>query len=283
MLYTRPAAMEPLLPQGSKEQMAQLSCAILQRSGALSARIPSTQVRLRAAALVSEMNSYYSNLIEGHRTLPRDIERALKSEFSSNDQQRDNQYLSKAHVEVERLMLDRLRHEPDLSIHSLEFLSWLHREFFQRLPEHMQWGESKSGKKHRIVPGAIRNYEVNVGSHQPPAQESLPRFMARFERAYSSKDILRTEQVVALSAALSAVGQSVPPRVERNASKCTAWRAAVRLHVNRKNRSMCSHYGQHTHGARTTNNRTFSRAGLVDPTHCARAEDPSQDGPAVSS
>jgi hypothetical protein len=85
-LYTRPAAMEPLLPQNAKEQMAQLTCAILQKSGVLSAQIPSRQVRSRAAELVSEMNSYYSNLIEGHKTLPRDIERALKSEFSSNDQ-----------------------------------------------------------------------------------------------------------------------------------------------------------------------------------------------------
>src|ERR1044071_718464 len=44
-LYTRPVAMEPLLPQSSKEQMAKLSCAILQKSGALSAQIPASQVR----------------------------------------------------------------------------------------------------------------------------------------------------------------------------------------------------------------------------------------------
>ena len=193
--------MEPLLPQGPKEQMAKLTCAILQKSGALSAQIPSSRVRLRAAQLVSEMNSYYSNLIEGHKTLPRDIERALKSDFSANEQQRDNQYLSKAHIEVEGLMLERLRNERDLSIHSFEFLSWLHREFFQRLPEHMQWGESKSGKKCRIAPGALRHYEVDVGRHQPPAQESLPGFLARFDSFYSSKDILPTEQMVALSAA----------------------------------------------------------------------------------
>ena len=33
------------------------------------------------AGLVRIMNTYYSNLIEGHNTRPRDIERALAGEF----------------------------------------------------------------------------------------------------------------------------------------------------------------------------------------------------------
>src|SRR5439155_14101631 len=53
--------------------------------------------------------------------------------------------------------------------------------------------------------------------------------------------------------------------------------------VTGKNRSMCGNYGQHTLGARTTSNLNVSRAGLVDSTHCPRAENPSQDHPAVSS
>lgn len=35
----------------------------------------------RLADLVREMNCYYSNLIEGHKTAPREIERALKRDF----------------------------------------------------------------------------------------------------------------------------------------------------------------------------------------------------------
>jgi Fic family protein len=38
------------------------------------------QTSLHLASLVRLMNTYYSNLIEGHRTRPRDIERALAGE-----------------------------------------------------------------------------------------------------------------------------------------------------------------------------------------------------------
>jgi len=33
--------------------------------------------------LVRAMNCYYSNLIEGHNTVPRDIERALADDYSA--------------------------------------------------------------------------------------------------------------------------------------------------------------------------------------------------------
>ena len=40
---------------------------------------PATTANL--ATLVRMMNSYYSNLIEGHNTQPRDIERAIVGQF----------------------------------------------------------------------------------------------------------------------------------------------------------------------------------------------------------
>src|SRR5215471_13537829 len=92
-LYTRAEAMEPLLPTAGEETLAQVTCDVIRKAGALSAQIPSLVVRKRAAALVREMNSYYSNLIEGHKTLPRDIEKALRKDFSENPEQRANQLL----------------------------------------------------------------------------------------------------------------------------------------------------------------------------------------------
>ena len=97
------------------------------------------------------MNSYYSNLIEGHKTLPRDIEKALADDFSSDPEKRANQHLVRAHIEVEKLMLNRLRHEPDLAIHSSEFFCWLHHEFYQRLPAEMQSTHTVSGKKYNFT------------------------------------------------------------------------------------------------------------------------------------
>lgn len=36
------------------------------------------------------MNTYYSNLIEGHHTPPRDIERALLGELDPDEKRREN-------------------------------------------------------------------------------------------------------------------------------------------------------------------------------------------------
>jgi Fic family protein len=200
-LYTHPAAIEPLLPTTGKDILAELTWNIFRQAGALSAQIPSPIVRKRTASLVRHMNSYYSNLIEGHNTLPRDIEKALCQDFSHDPEQRANQHLNKAHIEVEELMLGRLEKEPDLSIHSTEFICWLHGEFYRRLPSELQCSKDHSGKSYKIDPGVLRDFEVDVGRHQPPHHLALPEFMRRFEQGYSSKDILASDQLAALAAA----------------------------------------------------------------------------------
>lgn len=200
-LYVNPAAMEPLLPSSAGRELSDLTCDILRKAGALSAQLPSPIVRARIANLVREMNSYYSNLIEGHKTLPRDIERAMRGDYSGNPAKRTNQHLNRAHIEVEKLMQQRLASEAALSIHSPEFLCWLHREFYSRLPDDLLFSESTSGRKYRIEPGELRTFEVAVGSHQPPHFEALPRMMARFQHFYGDDQILSTSQLTALAAA----------------------------------------------------------------------------------
>jgi Fic family protein len=200
-LYTHTAAMEPLLPDSSRTLLAELTCEILRKAGQLSAYLPSSIVSRRVAALVREMNSYYSNLIEGHNTLPRDIERAMRKDYSTNPKKRANQHLSRAHIEVETLMSERLEKEKELSIHSEEFLCWLHREFYSRLPEELHHVEDHKGNKSPIEPGGLRTLEVDVGPHQPPHFGALPKMLARFASFYQSDRILSTNQLVALAAA----------------------------------------------------------------------------------
>ena len=65
--------MEPLLPTAESGRLAELSAEIFRKSGELRTALPSKTARLELARLMREMNSYYSNLIEGHKTLPRDI------------------------------------------------------------------------------------------------------------------------------------------------------------------------------------------------------------------
>ncbi|HEX4139329.1 MAG TPA: Fic family protein, partial [Candidatus Methylacidiphilales bacterium] len=165
-----------------------------------SAQIHSPATRAKLALLVREMNSYYSNLIEGHKTFPRDLERARQNDFSKDPKTKENQKLSLAHMEVEDLMDQRLS-SGAVAVHSSEFLCWLHREFYQRLPESLQWSETRSGKKYKIRPGGIRDFNVDVGRHIPPTHQSLSQFLLRFEEFYSSKRIYNTNQLIALAAA----------------------------------------------------------------------------------
>lgn len=96
--FQNPASMDLLLPKEGNAALSRLTCEILKASGRLTGQVHSTQVLERIAALIREMNCYYSNLIEGHKTTPREIEQALKQDFSGDAVQNDNQLLCLAHI-----------------------------------------------------------------------------------------------------------------------------------------------------------------------------------------
>ena len=71
-LYRDPIAMEPLFPSDPSGELEHLATELVRTSAKLSeAMHPVT--RAAVAELVRPMNSYYSNLIEGHDTHPLDI------------------------------------------------------------------------------------------------------------------------------------------------------------------------------------------------------------------
>jgi Fic family protein len=198
--YRQPEAMEPLLPTAGSGQLSELTSDILKAAGQLTGQVHSPLVHERVADLVREMNCYYSNLIEGHKTVPRDIERAMKRDFSHDQTQRDNQQLSLAHIAVEKLMEERLAGE-SVDVYSPDFLCWLHHEFYCRLPAPLHWATTKSGKRYQIEPGRLRGFMVDVGKHTPPDFETLPKSLARFHSFYGDKQILETDRLVAIAAA----------------------------------------------------------------------------------
>ena len=79
------------------------------------------------------VNSYYSNLIEGHGTHPVDIERAMRQDYSADQGKRDLQSRAEP-IEVQEEVADRLQREPDMNVASPEFLLWVHERFYSRLP-----------------------------------------------------------------------------------------------------------------------------------------------------
>ena len=198
--YSNPASMEPLMPTAAKGSLSKLTCEILAASGRLTGQVHAPEVLRRIAGLVREMNCYYSNLIEGHKTTPRDIERALKQDFSTDETQRNYQQLGLAHVAVEKLMVERLGREP-VDVYGAEFICWLHREFYQGLPEPLRWAQTVTGRSYRIEPGQLRDFMVDVGRHTPPRFDTLPRFLRRFKEYYDTGEILLTDRLIAIAAA----------------------------------------------------------------------------------
>ncbi|MDS1138910.1 Fic family protein [Pusillimonas sp. SM2304] len=150
--------------------------------------------------LVRSMNCYYSNLIEGHDTHPRDIDRALVNDFSTEPKKRDLQKEAVAHIHVQRL-IDTGR-DPDAWPASAAYASWLHEAFCSRLPPEMLFvTDEKTGARLEIVPGEWRKRDVQVGRHVPPPHEDLPRFMARFDAAYGSPPLSKSRQLQTVGAA----------------------------------------------------------------------------------
>ncbi|MEE8056439.1 MAG: Fic family protein [Pseudomonadales bacterium] len=191
------ALMEPLLPATGHKDLEDLAMELAKKGSMLAGTLHVT-VRQSIGDLVRSMNCYYSNLIEGHDTHPREIDKALTDDFSNDPKKRDLQLEAKAHIEVQQ-MIDR-GDAPQIAS-AKEFLLWVHDEFCSRLPEQLLWVKNPdTGKNLKVKPGEIRRTEVSVGRHIPPRAKNLDRFLTRFEEAYSPKRLSQVQQVIAIAA-----------------------------------------------------------------------------------
>jgi Fic family protein len=145
------------------------------------------------------MNCYYSNLIEGHNTHPRDIDRALADNYSKDPARRALQLEARAHIEVQRLI--DAGSDPQGAPTSEHYVRWVHREFCRRLPPEFLTVRSPRGREEKVTGGELRSGEVEVGRHVPPPHADLPRFLARFEEAYRPEHLSATRRIVAVAAA----------------------------------------------------------------------------------
>jgi Fic family protein len=180
-----PARMEPCLLDESSPAILDLVASLSGATHALGARLhPKSAAGL--AELVLVMNCYYSNLIEGHNTTPREIERALQNRLDPAEERRNLQIEARAHIRVQR-EIDRLHAAGVLpEPASVMFICWLHRSFYEDAPEAMLRVEGK-GRTLRVTPGAFRSQpeeDVEVGRHLPPASDRVEAFMAHFEWRY---------------------------------------------------------------------------------------------------
>ncbi|MBL7076099.1 MAG: Fic family protein [Kiritimatiellae bacterium] len=192
--------MEPLLPDPKDPRLSELSQAVAVATGRLDGAVHCPAVRAELASLIRTMNCYYSNLIEGHRTLPRDIEQANQDKLSTDPEQRNNQLLAQAHIDTEEAMVLRLEDET-LDVYAPEFICWIHEHFYSRLPDALHVSHTESGEEYRVTPGKMREVMVDVGRHTPPDFSALQGFMDRFHVFYGQTPIRATDRLTAIAAA----------------------------------------------------------------------------------
>ena len=190
--------MEPMLPEEAIADLEESTTTLLTTASSLAGRMHSV-VRESVGTLVRSMNCYYSNLIEGHDTHPRDIDRTLANDFSSEPRKRELQQEAVAHIHVQRLIDEG--NDPQVWPATATYARWLHEEFCARLPPEMLWVVNRStGERLPVTPGALRQRDVEVGRHLPPAHGELPRFLARFDQAYSAAGLSRFRRIQAVGA-----------------------------------------------------------------------------------
>lgn len=193
---------EPARLEEAPETIADV-VANLSAAGAVlgSALHPMTAASL--ATLVRIMNTYYSNLIEGHDTRPRDIERALAGNLDQNERRRNLQLEAAAHVrvqsEIDRMAINDALPEPA----STEFIRTLHREFYRDAPEEMLQIR-RTNTEFTMEPGDWRSrseHDVAVGRHIPPASNRVDDFMRYFERRYRFAGMGKATRIMAIASA----------------------------------------------------------------------------------
>jgi Fic family protein len=155
------------------------------------------------AKLVRVMNCYYSNLIEGHYTRPRDIERAFVNDLEADGERRELQLEARAHIrvqsEIDHLFINAQLGEPA----ACQFIKWLHREFYKDASDRMLCVNTNNGV-FQMQPGEFRSepkHDNVVGRHHPPSSIHVKSFMQYFEQRYRMANLGRANQIAAIAAA----------------------------------------------------------------------------------
>ena len=197
-----PARLEPCQLPTYSEKLADLISAVTASATTLGARLhPLTAASL--ADLVRVMNCYYSNLIEGHDTRPRDIERALFNELESEPERRNLQLEARAHVRVQQAIDERHLQGTLGEPAEASFVRWLHEQFYvDASVEHLTI--TRTGGSYLMQPGVFRHEQKHdnvVGRHVPPSSAVVPAFMDYFEQRFRLKPLGAAARIAAIAIA----------------------------------------------------------------------------------
>lgn len=192
--------MLPALPSRTTPELDELIMHVLSSSAALGRGIHPF-ILDEIARFMVKVNSYYTNAMEGNPSKLRDIDNALHKKFLKDKTARNYQLEHVAHIQVQEAMIARLREEPTLQICSEEFLSWLHAQFFLKLPEEMRLTKTTRGKVVHVEPGILRDRGITVGVHDAPSTHSeIREHLVRFEKLLSPEHLNGSQKLLGMAA-----------------------------------------------------------------------------------
>ena len=201
MLIETPSRIEPCLPDELGSEIVDLIASLSSATERLAGRL-NKHTAASLADLVRVMNCYYSNLIEGHNTKPREIEQALSNIMEASGERRNLQIEALSHIrlqkEIDLKYISGTLPEPA----SIDFIRWLHKEFYQNAPEEMLNITGKN-KIIKMLAGEFRNqpeHDVSVGRHIPPSSDVVDNFMLYFEKRYKFAPLGKGMRIVAMAA-----------------------------------------------------------------------------------
>lgn len=198
-MYDHISQMEPMFPYFHKKELEEKSIKLIRKSSSLGSglsNITTTQI----AGLVRKMNSYYSNLIEGNKTTPIEIEKAIEERSAGRKDIEVKLLEHIAHIRVQTKIDKLLRSDPDYDICTPEFICMIHKEFYENLPLKFRVVRNSSGKRSEVIPGKFRTEDVIVGRHIPPDYSSIGSFLERFCLVYKPEKLGSTGKIIAAAA-----------------------------------------------------------------------------------
>jgi Fic family protein len=160
---------------------------------------PDSAAELRGMTRI--MNAYYSNLIEGHNTRPRDIEAALAGHLDEVES-RPSAEEAAAHVRVQAWIDEQFAQGALPEATSVQFIQDLHQRFYDAMPAELRVTEH-DGVAKPVIPGAFHkdDEEVAVGWHLPPSAHRLSAFMEHFAQRYRGLTRGATGKILSIPAA----------------------------------------------------------------------------------
>lgn len=177
-MYTAPHQFEPLLPADARIEPLLAKAHDLSR---LATTLAGTRVPPELHGLLRSMNSYYTNRIEGQHTRPHEIDQALRQDFSKDAVLAAKQRLAVGHIKAEQALEQRYSGADGAhALYSVDAVQDIHRELFGQLPS----ADLVTTENEPIVPGVLRQRDVQVGQHVAPAHASVPVFLARWASFY---------------------------------------------------------------------------------------------------